>query len=829
MKVTQLATIGLNTFANPLNCPPGSLTQALNVVIDKPNQIETRRGFDFYGTQLSVASGPIIKMAWFAGALIVWYNNGDMAYDSDGNGTWVGFSGTYLPPVGGFVNTALANGNLYFTTSNGVYKLDALANTPQPAGAPRGLDGTTSLNAVSGGFLANDSQVAYRVVWGYIDANTNTILGTPSDFMYVSNSGSAASVTLKLPIPAQANSTAWFYQLYRTPNTGSLTITPGDNLQLTIELNLTSTNLTNGYVQPTDNTPDALLGAYLYTDSTQLGETQTNDQPPLCQDLCWNSTSNTMLFLNCQTEQSMYITMDSVGSPYGVQAGDTITINGFTLTAVTSGATNGQFNIVTGGTPASNIDGTARNLELAINAYTANTSIAAYYTSTATSLPGTILLEARNYSQGVFYATASRATSWDPEIPSTGTTYFSANSALPNQVYCSQPGQPEAVPIGNVIPVGSRNFQGYRIFSLRTGALTYKADGVFLLSGTTFPLQVIPVDTTVFMFGANTAAPLNNSIFSFTTQAVTQGAESGVEIKSHTIEQDLLDLATNANFASMAFGVQYESYRKYILFLPSTPESTYPDLAYVYNWVTDTWVTWGRDATAGVVPPKNSTITAGDTLYLARPDGWVVKERKSLTSNDYADEHLDINITAVGATTFTLTNATGVSIGDVIEQGSLSAVVTSVDTVTNVVGVDTVYIFSTGAAVDYTSYPQMIAYQPLNGGWPNATKRWSTIQFAFANINFNSVLLSLSSDFYPNMEQTILVPKATGQWGNFPWGSLPFGQSAFPDQIINTYPGAGNCAVNTLLNVTLTLNQAFQNFGLSGVTGNFNIIGERWF
>lgn len=803
---------------------------ANNIVIDKPNEVETRRGFNFYGIQIT-GHGTCIKMFSFQGAVILWFSDGSMWQDSDGAGTWTQFTGTFLPPTNGFINTVLANGNLYFTTNNGVYKLDSLSDQPQPSGAPRGVEGTTAITNQSGAFLANNSQVAYRVVWGYIDNNNNTILGTPSGFIYVSNSsGNPAYVTLTLPIPpgGQINSTNWFYQLYRTPNTGSLSITPGDNLQLAAEVNLTSTDLTNGYITAIDNVPDALLGAFLYTDSTQDGESAANDQPPLCYDLCWNSTSNTMLYLNCQTRQTVFITMDSVGSPNGVQVGDTITIEGTTYTAVASGPTAHQFVVVTGGTPASNIDATARNLQLAINLNPPSPTIVAYYTSTATSLPGSIELQAVNFSTGVFYVTASRSTSWLPAIPTSGTTYFSSNSSLPNQVYSSKPSQPEAVPIGNVMPVGSQNFPGYRIFSLRTGALVQKADGVFLLSGSTFPLNIVPVDTTVFIYGPATAVSLNNSVFMFTTQAVTQAAESGVEIQSHVIEDLLLDLSTVPTFPNIAFGVQYESERKYLLFVPNAGNPNYCTQAFVYNWVTQAWVTWERNATAGYVTPKTSSISQGDVLYLARPDGWIVQERKTRTTSDYCDEQYNITITAIGTSTLTVTDTTNISIGDVIQQGNFSTTVTNVNQITDVLTVTTTAGFNTGSAIDFTSYVQEITYQPLNGGWPNAQKRWSSLQFAFADVNFNFVTLTLSSDQFPPEETVILVPKATGQWGTLPWGLGEWGLTTYPSQLINTQT-TNNTTINTMLNVTLTLEQAFQNFGLSGVTGNFNIIGDRWF
>jgi len=51
----QLTNLGLYTFPNLLNAqmvPPGAMTIADNINIDRPGVAETRRGFDFYGTTL---------------------------------------------------------------------------------------------------------------------------------------------------------------------------------------------------------------------------------------------------------------------------------------------------------------------------------------------------------------------------------------------------------------------------------------------------------------------------------------------------------------------------------------------------------------------------------------------------------------------------------------------------------------------------------------------------------------------------------------------------------------------------------------------------------
>jgi hypothetical protein len=46
--------MGLYTFPNQLSqVPPGAMTIASNINIDRPGVAETRRGFEFYGTTLA--------------------------------------------------------------------------------------------------------------------------------------------------------------------------------------------------------------------------------------------------------------------------------------------------------------------------------------------------------------------------------------------------------------------------------------------------------------------------------------------------------------------------------------------------------------------------------------------------------------------------------------------------------------------------------------------------------------------------------------------------------------------------------------------------------
>lgn len=84
-----------------------------------------------------------------------------------------------------------ANKNLYFTTDNGVFKVESLVQQVIPAGIPTALDLTAELvqaSPIGTGALPANGQVSYKVLFGRKDANNNKVLGAPSPAMYLTNS-----------------------------------------------------------------------------------------------------------------------------------------------------------------------------------------------------------------------------------------------------------------------------------------------------------------------------------------------------------------------------------------------------------------------------------------------------------------------------------------------------------------------------------------------------------------------------------------------------------------------------------------------------------------
>ena len=232
------------------------------------------------------------------------------------------------------------------------------------------------------------SQVGYRALFGIRDANNNLIYGAPTQFTSVANNtGATANVQVTFSIPSGIT-TSHFYQVYRSAQTAGSTIIPIDDEQLVYEGNPTSGDLSNGYIQITNSTPDSLRGLPLYTGSSQEGISQQNEPPPFCKDFC--AFKNFGIYANVQNPQRKKLTILSVAGTSGIAIGDTLVIAGVTFTAQASETvSSGYFQVFSSGTPAQNIANTANSLIKVINRYTANTATYAYLLSGPTDLPGT--------------------------------------------------------------------------------------------------------------------------------------------------------------------------------------------------------------------------------------------------------------------------------------------------------------------------------------------------------------------------------------------------------------------------------------------------------
>lgn len=244
---------------------------------------------------------------------------------------------------------------------------------------------------------------------------------------------------------------------------------------------------------------------------------------------------------------------------------------------------------------------------------------------------------------------------------------FSENDNKPNRVYYSKIQQPEAVPIVNYFDVGAQDKAILRIFPLRDSLFVFKEDGLYRISGETSPFVLSLFDSSCILLAPDSVSVANNVVYGWTTQGISVISESGVNIISRPIDTQLLKLASSSytNFKTATWGVGYDSDNCYIVWTIDSTADTKATIAYRYSNLTNSWTTFDKTNTCGLVHPTE------DKLYLGAGDtNFIEQERKDFTRYDYADREVSSTLTANNhfGTVLKLNSVTNIEIGDVIVQ-----------------------------------------------------------------------------------------------------------------------------------------------------------------
>lgn len=877
---------GLYTDPNPIgSVPDGSLLVADNVVIDRDDTLETKRGTKPYITSMSSGAKQLMQ---YKNRILVHFGT-TLGYDSSGTGTKTDYSGSYTAPGTNRMRSQAAQQNFYFCTTEGVKKLDSLTGTPTRSGGLNALDGSAATTGASG-FMANNTQRAYRILWGIKDANNNLILGTPSQRILVANSsGGTRDVSLTFTFP-DGVTTSHFYQIYRSQASASSTAEGNDELQLAIEKNPTSAEISAEEATITDNVPDSLLGATLYTSPSQQGIANANDVPPLCMDMV--NFKEHALYVNTETKQRLLLNFISVDTPQfdyfdytgntnsnttitglssttGLATGQLITGTGIpanttvvsvdsatqvtisqaaTATAVgvslrfrdritldgenyyandTEDVANKYFIVSGASSPATNIATSARSLVKIINK--ASSNIYAFYISNFDDLPGKLLIEDRIFGGTAWAATSSKGSSFSPVLQNTGTTVQSSNERGKNRIYISKPQQPEAVPTLQWIPAGSADAEIKRIIALRDACFIFKEDGVFRFYGTDVTnFQVIPFDTTAIIKGADTATELNNEAWCYSTQGVISVSDNGVRVRSKPIERTLLEQSSDSftSFNSIAFAFGYESERRYTLFVPTTVNDTYATQAWVYNTFTQSWTRWVENRTCGIV------LSADNRIYVGQGDvNNVRRERKDYLLTDYAEDSFAVTISSYNGNVVTLNSVSNAVVGQTLAQlGGTSEVVRQA--VVTAVGVSTVTVdrqvlWNIAAAELYNPININVKWAPLHSGAPGILKQFPEISLFFREANFAEIDVSFSSNFSDLSSATSISPLVTGAFGEGVFGGIPWGGGAPDLQPIRTFIPREQQRAHWI-DMSIEHNEACTNFALCGFSYIAYPMSERF-
>lgn len=910
---------GLFTHPNKLQLPPGAFRRAVNCVIDREGVVSKRRGFDRYGQALMDSATAIFE---YRNSLIQLVGS-TLSYDSDSLGAWIAWSGSFTAPSSNVPMTSLeANGNLYLTTSLGVYITDGLTTSPLRAGMPRGLDIQLVSTGIGGSWFTGNSQVGVKVVFLRKDANENEKRGEPSfqeistsplnsglawtrvtvtatvahtahgyssgDLIDISDSSDVSAITNGQKVITIAGANAYTFaclnagaasgtlgdskafdlsetftipdgiqlgdqiEVYRTALSASEDDAPGDEHRLIIRRPLTSGEIAAGVATITDNFDPVFLKEPLYTNqNTGEGATQGNGRPPYCHSMA--TFKGHTFYGKYSREAEGTIQLLDVESLVDDTSSVTFTTDATILTYTFSAAENQglskfkRFTTAGEGTLAVAVRKTAKSLIKIINRDPANSLFYAHYSSGATlDAPGKIFLQKRSVNTGNISAkvddNGTTGVSFEPAL-STVDLEFTTTSALANGLLRSKAQQPEAVPPLNIQKVGSQNKAVLALQTLPHALIIYKEDGAFLLSGESdgaggFNFVVDELDSTVHLLGRRNIGILNGAGVVFTTQGLMRVSASGTSVISRAIEIDLLRIARFTNLDTRSFLMAYESERKVIFWTQEENADLTPLVAWVWNYMTDTWTKWDKPASCGIV-----MATGDDRLYIGHAgDPYILKERKELTDgifDDYVDEDLDAIVDATGTTlddngltvtTVTITFDQAIESGWLFSQGSDRGVVVDVSSVVDVytLTLDGELVdVETGAATLSIPIKMLVEWAPEDFGSSAALKQVAKCQL-YLESGVGTHRLSFRADTQGEFEYVEDFRLGAGEgWGDVEWGDSEWGggDSMVSNDLLTIVPRDHQKCRN--LSVVYENNQALESPSLLQFSLDGRVISSR--
>lgn len=815
----NLSVKGLHTYASELSgVPQGALSIADDVNISRVNIVEPRRGFDFLAYD---PTAEVKKLFFYNSGLFAHYGT-TFGYNDSG---WVSKGTLNTPSNATSVRSAAVSNNLYLTNSDGIYKLDSTANNIYLAGTPKGtlIESNGALTG-SGTAVLSSNSVAYRYLIARKDANNNTVFGGVSGRYELTAGGSGPyDVPLKVYLPSGLD-TSYFVQTYRTANTTGV---PNDEMQLCYEQILSASHISNGYFTFIDIVPDELLGAALYTSPSQQGIVNDNAQPPLARDIA--EYKNHLFFGDVTSKYRYSVTLIACGGSFGLAVNNTLTITRgatsevYTAKAVAS-VVSKQFVVDTAtASLAVRIDNTARSLVSIINQ--ASTLVYAYLLSTGDGdLPGKILIEERTNGNAVFTVASNNANAWNPSII---TAQSATNDDYKNGLMYSKQGIPEAVPLKNLIRVGSSDDRIKRIVALRDGLFIFKEkDGVYVLRGENeASFSVSLLDGTAKVRAPDSLAVVNNLIYGLFDAGICEVSDSGVSVVGLPIKDKILELFGTASDAveTYAFGIGYDIDGKYIMALPSVSSDTGSTQQYVFDVYGRTWCRWTLELRSGGVSPDTNNI-----VYGVLGQTKIKTERKMYDYTDYADYGSLCTISSYTGTQVFIDSIATMSVGDLLLQGALNAYIESISISGGYVTIDTEQTWATGvASVDHLKAIYCrIEWNAEFAGNPAGYKQFYEADLLFKQGFQKEATVYFYSDSNPGESSVGLTSSAgNGAWGQFDWGDEVWGGEVVkvPTRMGVPRPVA-RC---NQLSVRFESRVAYSDFQLNGLSLVFNPTSTR--
>jgi hypothetical protein len=576
---------GLVTNVAETQAPPGTLIEAENVVVRRPGCIEPRDGLQLVQT---LASGfAAYGFSWRTKDFIL-RNNGANVFDwRDTAGAtyrYVDYTafGTIDPqPMRRDIfSRAEARANLYLPYDAGVLKMATDAGPWVATGTITAAYIIGAAPDTFGTWLANNEQVAYRLVCTKKDANGLVVRTIPSGAVICSNTtGGTRNGRLQLAMGA---STVPFFpdtvEVYRT-RVFPTSVPPDDEMRLVAVFPAASMpSLYQDLVLPSQ------LGAVIYTAPSRGGITQQNERPPAA--ACAGLFRGSMFLANVRGPRKIKISYNfnptppavapivgatgigqrtttgdvavgsanilNVASTLGLEKGMRCFANGFIGTAHITNivGTTVTMSAVSTGTAVGTtlnffdtirVDGiwfTADRPSRRIWEDTEGGRLQAYeVTPPEAGYNRTVVIEAMSRGTATRTIQATHGSEYYPPLPNfDGTPLALEQDVWPGAIYWSKPDEPEHVRAIDYAFVGDQNKAILGLIPTRDALFILKEDGVFRLTGANGVWRVDPFDPTArCVLPGSVRALRGRGVFLGDRGVAIVSDESGIELASAAI------------------------------------------------------------------------------------------------------------------------------------------------------------------------------------------------------------------------------------------------------------------------------------------------------
>ena len=621
-RVTTLRPLGIIDHPNDHGqYPDGALSEGQNAVLRRSGILEPMPAFTPYRAAAG-AIGTIFRRLFPAetGLFGVAYNgvNYGIRHVTTGGSTAITFPEVSNLQMGtARSQMATHRGRYYFSTQNvGVLSVESEgATTGYVAGflPPRNLTVQARTVNDSSQAVPENSVANWRALFARKGSDGSYIKIGPPSTPFTASTGVitlATDFTWRVSWPSQVNDglrEGDIVELYRTV-TQSVGTDPGAVYLLTASHALTATDLANEYVDILDATPDSGLGAALYTNAGEQGESAAKFPPPYAIDLATHKGHMFYVapllagYFQGRVPGAWGNLLSGADRLHGIgtrEIAGTTTLGSTTLNmaiapdyymnGLAAGQTiSDELNSIPADTEIVSVNVGAKTLVMSNPAFASNGGAGNIVATDRIEIdglevsaahPSVVLASLAPTSPGVFVfdqaieenpedtmyglgfrivhpqsfggiptLRATNGQNYDPALPwSPDAALEGSQDARPNRIMWSELDQPEAVPPGNELIVGSGEI--YRIMATLDALYVFCSDGLYRLSGFAPDWRVDPIDPTLILAARNALdtarqviwASTNRGIVAITDGAGVQEVSTGILLAMDRVYADTWD------------------------------------------------------------------------------------------------------------------------------------------------------------------------------------------------------------------------------------------------------------------------------------------------